>query len=86
MLTISAKIYLTSFFNTISSKVELNPFLFLSHLSPTDAFPFNFKQGIGVLRGGLHIISTYSVKLPGNSEIKLNMKVTYSPGLMTVFS
>lgn len=50
------------------------------------AFPFNFKFGIGVFKGGLQLIYTSSVKLPGNSERKLNMKVLYYPGLMTAVS
>lgn len=48
--------------------------------------PFSFKLGILVLKGGLQIISTSSVKFPGNSERKLKIKVDYWPGLITVFS
>ena len=49
------------------------------------AFPHNLILGILVFNGGWVNISTYSVKLPGNSDKKLKMKVFSSQGLMVLF-
>jgi hypothetical protein len=49
------------------------------------ALPLSFKFGIGVLTGGWQQILTSYVKFPGKSDRKLNKKVIYSPGFITVF-